>query len=72
MKSKLSSEWFKAFGGIFQELTSCGFNPKLQIMYNEASAALKSYFTENDMPYQLVPPHFHRCSAAESAIGTFK
>jgi hypothetical protein len=42
MKSKSASECLKAFGGIFQELTSRGFNPKLQTMDNEASAALKS------------------------------
>jgi hypothetical protein len=32
----------------------------------------KSYFTENDMTYQLVPPHRHRRSAAERVIRTFK
>jgi hypothetical protein len=72
MKSKSASEWLKAFGGIFQELTSRGFSPKLQTMDNEASAALKSYFTDNDMTYQLVPPRCHRRNAAERAIRTFK
>jgi hypothetical protein len=41
-------------------------------MDNEASAALKNYFTEQDMTYQLVPPHCHRRNAAERAIRTFK
>jgi hypothetical protein len=72
MKSKSASEWLKVFGGIFQELTSRGFTPKLQTMDIEYSAALKSYFTENDMTYQLVPPHCHRRNAAERAIRTFK
>jgi hypothetical protein len=36
MKSKSASEWLKAFGGIFQELTSLVFKPKLQTMENEA------------------------------------
>jgi hypothetical protein len=61
MKSRSAFEWLKAYGGINQELTSKGFEPKLQILDNEASTALKSYFTENDVEYQLVPPH---CSAA--------
>jgi hypothetical protein len=39
---------------------------------NEASAALKSFFTDNDVEYQLVPPHFHRHNSAERAIRTFK
>jgi hypothetical protein len=72
MKSKSASEWLKAFGGIFQELTSRGLKPKLQTMDNEASAGLKKYFTENDMTYQLVPPHCHRRNAAGRAIMTFK
>jgi hypothetical protein len=72
MKSKSASEWLNAFGEIFQELTSLRFKPTLKKMDNEASAALKSYFTENNMTYQLVPPHCHRRNAAECAIITFK
>jgi hypothetical protein len=64
IKSKSASEWFKAFLGTFQELTSSGFKPKLQIMYNEESVELKGYFTENDMTYQLVPPRCHIRNAA--------
>jgi hypothetical protein len=41
-------------------------------MDNEVSAALNSYVTENDMTYQLVPPHCHRSNTAERAIRTFK
>jgi hypothetical protein len=59
MNSKSASEWVRAFGEVFQELTSREFKPKLQTMDNEASAALKNYFTDQDMTYQLVPPHCH-------------
>jgi hypothetical protein len=72
MKSRSASEWVRAFGEVFQELTSRGFKPKLQTMDNEASAALKNYFTEQDITYQLVPLHCHRRNAAERAIRTFK
>jgi hypothetical protein len=72
MKSRSATEWVRAFGEVFQELTSRGFKPKLQKMDNEASAALKNYFTEQDMTYQLDPPHCHRRNAAERAIRTFK
>jgi hypothetical protein len=41
-------------------------------MDNEASAALRSYLTENDMTYQLVHPHCHSRNAAERVIRTFK
>jgi hypothetical protein len=53
-------------------MTTKGFKKILQTMDNEASAALKTYSTEKEMIYQLVPPHCHRTNAAERAIRTFK
>jgi hypothetical protein len=72
MKSKSGAEWVKAFGVVFDEMTAKGFRPKLLTMDNEASSALKKYFTEKEMNYQLVPPHCHRTNAAGRAIRTFK
>jgi hypothetical protein len=72
MKSRSTSEWLKSYGGIHQELKSKGFKPKLQTLDNETSAALKSYFTGNDVEYQLVHPHYHRRNATELTIRTFK
>jgi hypothetical protein len=72
MKSRPASEWVKSYDLIHQELTSKGFKPKLQTLENEASTALKNFFTTNDVEYQLVPPHCHRRNAAERAINTFK
>jgi hypothetical protein len=46
-------------------MTTKGFKPKLQTMDNEASTALKKYFTEKEM-------HCQRTNAAERAIRTFK
>jgi hypothetical protein len=54
------------------QLTVKGFKPKVQTVDNEASAALKNFFTANDVDYQLVPPHSHRRNAAERAIWTLK
>jgi hypothetical protein len=56
MKSKSCAEWVRAFGIVFDEITSKGFKPKLKTMDNEASAALKKYFTEKEMSYQLLIP----------------
>jgi hypothetical protein len=56
MRSKSGAEWVKACGVFFDEMTARGFRPKLQTMDNEASAALKNYFTEKEMNYQLAPP----------------
>jgi hypothetical protein len=72
MKSRSASEWVKAYDHIHQELTAKGFKPKLQTLDNEASAALKHFFTANDVEYQLVPPHCHPRNAAERSIQTFK
>jgi hypothetical protein len=72
MKSSSASEWVKAYDRIHQELTVKGFKPKLQTLDNEASTALKNFFTANNIAYQLVLPHCHRRNAAERAIRTFK
>jgi hypothetical protein len=72
IKSRSASEWVNACDSIHQELTVKGFKPKLQTLDNEASAALKNFFTVNDIAYQLVPPHWHRRNAAERAVRTFK
>jgi hypothetical protein len=72
MKSRSAFEWVKSYYIIHQELTSKGFKPKLQTLDNEASLALKHFFTTHGVEYQLVPPHCHRRNAAERAILTFK
>jgi hypothetical protein len=41
-------------------------------MDNYASGALKNYFTEKEMSYQLVPPHCQGTNAAEREIRNFK
>jgi hypothetical protein len=72
MKSRSASEWVKAYDLIHQELISKGFKPKLQTLDNEASSALKHFFTAHDVEYRLVPPHCNRLNDAERAIRTFK
>jgi hypothetical protein len=54
MKSLSASEWVKSYDNIHQELTVMGFKPKLQTLDNEASSALKTFFTVNDIDCQLV------------------
>jgi hypothetical protein len=60
MKSRSASEWVKSYDSFHQELTVKGFKPKLQTLDSESSAAMKSFFTVNDIAYQLVSPHCHR------------
>jgi hypothetical protein len=72
MKSRSASEWVEAYDSAHQELTVKGFKPKLQTLDNEASAALKNFFTINNIANQLVRLHCHRRNAVERAIRTFK
>jgi hypothetical protein len=72
MKSRSALEWVKAYDTVHPDLTVKGFKPKLQTLDNEASTALKNFFTVHDIAYQLVPPHCHRHNAVERAIRNFK
>jgi hypothetical protein len=51
IKSQPAYEWVKAYDTIHQELTVKGFTLKLQTLDNEASAALNTFFTANDVEY---------------------
>eukprot|EP00978_Attheya_sp_CCMP212_P005327 scaffold11894_cov53-Attheya_sp.AAC.5 len=53
-------------------LIKAGLRSKLQRLDNEASAILQEYMTEQEIDFQLVPPHIHHQNAAERAICTFK
>jgi hypothetical protein len=72
MKSRSASDLVNAYDSVHKELTIKGFKPKLQTLDNEASAALKNFFTAQNIHYQLVPPHCHRRNAPERSIRTFK
>ena len=57
---------------LLQKFKASGNPPRLHILDNEASHALKSTLLKSNIDYQLVPPHVHRRNAAERAIQTFK
>jgi hypothetical protein len=72
LKSRNDASQLKAYERILQRIPT-DFKPKLHIMDNEASKAIKDFLVRaNHMEYQLVPPHTHRRNAAERAIRTFK
>ena len=62
---------FEACKKYFEELTSKGFKPKLNVMDNQAIKHINQYLSENECKLQLVEPHNHRVNAAERAIQTF-
>ena len=49
-----------------------GLQPRLQKLDNEASRALIHFLDEEDVDFQLCPPHIHRRNATKRAICTFK
>ena len=57
---------------MLHNLSITGFIPKIHILDNESSSNLKKSLAENEITYQLVPPHLHRRNPAERAIQTFK
>jgi hypothetical protein len=72
LKSRNDASQLKAYERILQRIPN-NHKPKLHIMDNEASKAIKEFLVKvNHMEYQLVPPHTHRRNAAERAIRTFK
>jgi hypothetical protein len=72
MKNRSNSEMIRAYTYLEEFLTECGLKPKLILLDNEASKALRDKMTKAGIRLQLAPPHIHRRNAAERAIQTFK
>ena len=73
LKSRTGPEIVRAHKSLFARLRKSGNQPKLHRLDNEASKALRDHLKHNQqVDYQLAPPHIHRRNAAERAIRTFK
>jgi hypothetical protein len=72
MKNRTSGEMIRAYQTIIDRLKGCGIHPKHQMLDNEISDEYKNAIKNNNMTFQLVPPHDHRRNLAERAIQTFK
>ena len=72
MKTRSATDHFNAYKRIHSLLQSRGLKPQLQRLDNEASHHLKQFLSDNQIDYQLVPPHAHRRNQAERAIRVFK
>jgi hypothetical protein len=59
IKNRTDAEILRAFERHVTRLTAAGLKPLLQRLDNEASKSLKQFICENNMEYQLVPPHVH-------------
>ena len=72
LKTRSGPTIYHAHKKMFDRLRRSGCALKLHRMDNEAPRDLKRYLQDNDIEYQLVPPHIHRRNSAERAIRTFK
>eukprot|EP00804_Cyclotella_cryptica_P004410 CCRYP_006826-RA/>CCRYP_006826-RA protein AED:0.29 eAED:0.28 QI:0/0/0/1/0/0/3/0/476 len=61
-----------AFRDVYEYLTECGFQPKLNVMDNQCSKAVEKYIRSTKATIQLVNPDNHRVNASERAIQTWK
>ena len=72
MKDCSDKEAVRVYSDFYDFLTARNCPPKLNIMDNEASTAVKRFISNGNTKYQLVEPNNHRFNAAERAIRTFK
>ena len=72
LKNRQAAEITRAWFAIYSRLKRNGNAPKLYILDNEVSYKFKAALCKRKVAFQLVPPHMHRCNAAERAICTFK
>ncbi len=72
MKNRTSGEMIRAYQALIDQLKSAGITPNRHILNNKCSANFKQAIRNNNMTYQLIPPHDHRRNMAEKAIRTFK
>jgi hypothetical protein len=56
---------FNTYKTHFNDLTSKGFKPKLNVMDNQATKHITQFLTKQDCRLQLVEPHNHHINAAE-------
>jgi hypothetical protein len=72
MKNRSDAEALRAYQHLYGILTDHGLKPKLNILDNEASKAIKRGIRQAGADLQLVEPNNHRVNAAERAVRTFK
>ena len=72
MKSRNDVEALCVHKVIYDKLSKSGFPPKLNVMDNEASTAVKRQIIKSGADCQPVEPRNHHVNAAERAIRTQK
>ena len=72
MKNRSDNEAVHVYTDLYECLTEQNCNQRLNIMDNDAYAAVKRLILQEKSTYQLVEPNNHCVNVAERAIHTFK
>ena len=72
MPSRTDASMITAFTDVYDYLEARKCKPKLHVLDNECSKAVRNYVTSKNTKIQLVEPHNHRVNAAEPAVKTVK
>ena len=72
LNSKSEGKMIRAYTKLPAFLSDRGLKLRLQKLDNECPTGLKRFMTQNDVEYQLVPPHIHQRNSAKRAISTWK
>ena len=72
MRNRTEGEMMRLYQKLIDRLKEKGIQSKLHLLDNECSEEFKEVINNNDMKYQLVPPHDHIRNIAEKAIQFFK
>ena len=72
MKNRSDGSMIDAFKEVYEYLQSKHLHPKLHVLDNECSKAVKQFISSQDMDIQLVEPHNHRVNATETAVKAIK
>ena len=72
MHNRTPRTMLEAYEKIIQQLPEGETRPTVHILDNECIGDFKQAILDNQMTYQLVPPHDHRRNAAEKAYQIFK
>ena len=70
-KKRTSTSIVDAWKELHNKYELTGVTPITYVFYNETSEHLEEAFKHADVTFQLIPPHNHRNSLAESAIQTY-
>ena len=72
MPNRTDESMVKVFKEVYETFEERNWKPKIHILDNECSKAVKKFILAKNVNIQLVEPHNHRVNAAETAVKAAK